>query len=367
MQKLKLKNLKLTNYRNFSSYKTDFSANIIVFIGSNGIGKTNILEAISLFSPTKGLRNSKAEELENQNNSLLLGWNITIDFSLDDLDHQFISSKDPQKKSRNLLINKEVLKKQQDAIKYANLLWLTPIYDSIFIAEKSIRRKFFDRMVFNLFPEHLNDLMKYDYYLRERINILKNNQKYDEIWLTQIEKKLAELNSSIANSRVLMIKYLNAELLNNQANYPQAFLSFSGVFEEMYLQHKTAQEIEHEAIKMLRENRLLDAEKGKTYIGCHKTDFLASFEAKNIMAKLCSTGEQKSLLISIIYAKVKLLKKIANRTPILLLDEILSHLDDQNANNFINDLAKLEIQVFITSTNLEFFQKIAKVQIIEIN
>ena len=204
----------------------------------NGVGKTNILEAISLFSPRKGLRNSKIEEFENHHNNL--GWNITINFSLDNLDYQFSSTKDPQKKTRNLLINKEILKKQQNITNYANIIWLTPIYDSIFIAEKSFRRKFFDRVVFNLFPEHLNNLMRYDYYLRERMNILKQGN-YDEVWISKIELSLSELNSSIANSRVQMIKYLNSELANNKAKYPQAFLSFKGTFEEIYLKEKNAQ------------------------------------------------------------------------------------------------------------------------------
>ena len=124
--------------------------------------------------------------------------------------------------------------------------------------------------------------------------------------------------------------------------------------------------IEKEARMLLKQNRMLDIEKNKTNIGCHKTDFLVSFAEKNILANICSTGEQKSLLLSIIYAQAKLLKKNLNRTPILLLDEILSHLDEENAYNFIDDLKKLEIQIFITSTNLQFLKKIKEIQIIEI-
>jgi DNA replication and repair protein RecF len=354
-----VENLKATNFRNFDSKKHSFSKNLVAIIGDNGVGKTNLLEAISMLAPGRGIRSAKLEDLENQvnDNYYADGWGVNIDLKVAKNLFEFSSSKAPSDRNRKTFVNSDKISKQQDLTNYVNVLWLTPLDDSVFVEDKSVRRKFFDRMVFNLFPEHLQNLQRYEYYVRERIKILQNDFS-NEVWLLNIEKSISELNSSIAHSRVDMIKYLNAELELIDKKYPKAFLFFESLFEDMYLNGKSSSEIELASQNMLLKNRRWDFEKGRTSEGSHKTDFKCLFKDKNMDAKLCSTGEQKSLLLSIILAKTKLLTKKTGRTPILLLDEIVSHLDKSNATQFIKDLNELNTQCFMTSTNLQFFEEI---------
>jgi len=359
--------IKLVNYRNFDSKVFNFGNKLVAFIGNNGVGKTNILEAISLASPGKGLRNAKSEELENCNSQKYFnGFSVTMDFKADDIDYELQNSKTDNISNRSILLNKCKVSKQAELTKYLNVIWLIPSYDTIFIAQRSERRKFFDRIVFNLFPEHLQNLQRYEHYQRERLQVILNTG-IDNKWLDSIEQKLAELNSSISSNRVQTIKYLNAELANLEESYPKALLFFDAeCFEKLYLDGKTASEVEAKASALLRESRSQDLLKKQTTFGVHKSDFSCLYEEKNMNASFCSTGEQKSLLVSIYMAQAKLLTKYNNKTPILLLDEITSHLDKYNAAAFIKDLIKLKIQCFMTGTNEKFFQQFEELQIIEL-
>lgn len=365
LSKTFIENLKITNFRNINSKNYNFSKNLIAFIGKNGAGKTNILETISLASPGRGLRNAKIEDLENFNNkSYFQGFNIKINFSIENSNLLFETFKEPNESNRKININNEKIL-QTKLSKYINIIWLTPLLDSIFVESKSERRKFFDRICFNLFPEHLKNLQRYEHYQRERLKIIQNTN-INNNWLDVIEKYLSELNSAISSVRVQTIKYLNAELEKLDDFYPKAFLYFEGIFENMYIDNKSSKEIEDESLKLLKNSRKEDFLKKQTSIGIHKTDFICEYSKKNMPAKLCSTGEQKSLLLSIVMSEANLLSKNNNQTPILLIDEILSHLDEHNAKLFLNDLINLNIHCFITSTNKEFLEKFKDIEIIEI-
>ena len=367
LNKVFISKIKLTNFRNFSQATYNISKNICALVGDNGVGKTNILEAISLCAPGRGLRNSKIEEFENINSAEYFnGFNINIDFQHNERQYNFSTAKLENSNSRIFNLDNNKLNKQADIAKYLNLLWLTPLYDSIFTAPKSERRKFFDRIIFNLNPEHLQNLQRYEYYLKERMNILLN-YGVSSSWLETIENKLAELNSAIAFTRVETIRYLNNELEDLDAKYPKALLFFQDSFEKMYLDKIATIKIEKTAKDLLTENRSNDLLKKQTHIGIHKTDFSCFYVEKNINSLYCSTGEQKSLLASIFIALAKLLCKINGKTPILLLDEVLSHLDKSNATSFINDLKKLNIQTIMTGTDKKFFSSIKDIEIIELS
>ena len=369
-------NIKVTNYRNFSTKSLNFSKNIVFFHGANGVGKTNILEAISLLAPSKGIRNSKLDEIESCNNNAYLGgWSVKANFSyinknaidLSDVKHKeynFITAKEAEQKNRHIYVNDNKLTKQQDLTKFLNIIWLTPIHDTIFIDAKSQRSKFFDRLVFNIFPDHIQNLAKYDYYIKERLTILLSSNNYDNLWLNNIENEIALLISSITHARVQTIKYLNAELENLSNNYPKSFISFIGEYEELYINSNIAKDVENTAKEKLSQQRAIDKEKAQTTSGIHKTDFHTIAAKNHIAAKLCSTGEQKSLLISIIIAKARILKKYNNKTPILLLDEITSHLDHHNAQALLDEITDLDIQCFMTGTNHALIEQRHNAQII---
>jgi DNA replication and repair protein RecF len=360
-----ISNIKITNFRNINNINYSFSKNLIAFIGNNGVGKTNILETISLASPGRGLRNAKIEELENFNKkNYFNGFNININFYQNENNIIFRTYKEAEDTNRKIELNHDKIP-QTKLSKYINIIWLTPLLDSIFVDSKSERRKFFDRICFNLFPEHLKNLQRYEHYQRERLRILQNTN-IENKWLDIIEKNLGELNSAIASVRVQTIKYLNAELEKLASFYPKAFLYFDGIFENMYLNNKSSLEIEQESEKLLKASRADDKLKKQTAIGIHKTDFICEYAKKNMPAKLCSTGEQKSLLLSIIMSEANLLRKNNNRSPILLIDEILSHLDEYNAKLFIEDLINLDVNCFITSTSSKFIENYNEIEIIKL-
>ena len=364
--KVYIDTVNLTNFRNFTQKELSLSPGLNAIIGHNGVGKTNLLEAISLAAPGRGLRGSKIEELENINSSTYLkGFNISLNFIYKAINYNFSTAKLATSNKRIFTLNNNKLKKQTDIANYLNLLWLTPLYDSIFSASKTERRKFFDRIIFNLHPEHISNLQKYDYYQKERINIMLN-YGIKASWLDTIELKLAELNSAIAATRVEIIKYLNNELEALDAKYPKALLYFADGFEKMYLDKIAPSEIEQEAKNLLYKNRNSDLHKKQTMVGIHKTDFSCFYLKKNINSIYCSTGEQKSLLASIFIALARLLSKINGKTPILLLDEILSHLDKKNSLAFIEDLKILNIQAIMTGTDKNFFTSIQDINIIEL-
>jgi DNA replication and repair protein RecF len=364
--KTQIETVRITNFRNFIQKEFSFSPSLNAIIGRNGVGKTNLLEAISLAAPGRGLRGSKIEELENINsNAYLKGFNISLNFIYKAINYNFSTAKLANSNKRIFTLNNNRLKKQTDIAHYLNLLWLTPLYDSIFSASKTERRKFFDRIIFNLHPEHISNLQKYDYYQRERINIMLN-YGIKASWLDTIELKLAELNSAIAATRVEIIKYLNNELEALDAKYPKALLYFADGFEKMYLDKIAPREIEQEAKNLLYKNRNNDLHKKQTMLVIHKTDFSCFYLKKNINSIYCSTGEQKSLLASIFIALARLLSKINGKTPILLLDEILSHLDKKNSLAFIEDLKILNVQAIMTGTDKKFFTSIQDINIIEL-
>jgi len=189
--------------------------------------------------------------------------------------------------------------------------------------------------------------------------ILSYQKTINQKWLQQVEEKIAILISKITISRVQTIKYLNAELENLTNNYPKAFIFFAGEYEEFYIEHQSEDSLIDLACNSLKNNRMIDQEKRITSSGSHKSDFRALFTSKNINVQFCSTGEQKSLLISLTLAQAKMLKKYNNRTPILLLDEILSHLDQENAYNLLSEIANLSLQCFMTGTSQKIFANIS--------
>lgn len=348
---LHIDKLSLLNYRNFSTLKLDFSPHINILYGANGSGKTNILESISLFSPGKGLRSAKAEYLiSNFDNKLLaLGWSAKANLLSKGNEKELITFKNSQTNRRIISINSEKLSKQGDICKILNLVCLTPEHDNIFNESSSVRRKFFDNIVCNFFPDHNHDLFRYEHYVRERAKILQDNFHEHE-WLCRIENNIAELITSICYARIAVISYLNESLTKLDQKYPKINLTLKGEFEEILASDQKS-DLTYRSKETFLHNRSLDKHSKKTNSGIHKTDLEATYLTRNISGKFCSTGEQKTILLAIILAYSRCLKNITQRSPILLLDEISSHLDNSNLGKIVEEILSLESQIFITSVN----------------
>lgn len=343
----------LNNFRNYENKILDFFEDFNIIVAPNGYGKTNILESISLFNDLKGLRKATIDELKNINT---VGkdplFSVCIKFKNND---KLVLVQKEDKKS--ITFNDENIKKSSFLNNLLKITWLTPQMDSFFIGSSSDRRKFIDKTAALLFTDHYDNVKKYEFFIRERLNILINQNKNDK-WLDVVEKKIVSLGVSIANIRNEIIGYLNDIFLNNTTLFPVGIIKLDGFTENM-LEKNDSITVENFYLNKLRENRDTDMNNKRTNFGVHKTDIVIFNKHKNMKANLCSTGEQKMLLLSLTIVRSIFSKNINKGLPILLLDEVCSHIDNETKNNLFFELKKLNIQTFITGINKEDFTNLS--------
>jgi DNA replication and repair protein RecF len=352
-----LSQLKLNNFRNYPSKNFVFESKITAIFGKNGAGKTNILEAISLLNKGSGLKGADLREMINfdalKNNPI--HHNFSIYGKIDS--HPQIENVGT---SYLALENKRIFQVNNDESNrpktLPTLIWLTPQMDSLFCSSKTNRRKFLDKIVCDINPSHNSRINAYNHEIRERINLLQNFSGQDDRWINIIERKIAELGIAIASARNEAIDYLNQSILQGSDNFTKARIEIIGEAEEITRNNKSliAEEIFTEKLK---ENRGLDAKSNRTLFGIHRSDFTAILLGeKQIEAKSCSTGEQKSILIALTFARIRLFSMLNLPMAVLLLDEIVSHLDDQRRKSLLEEVASLNCQSFLTATNKNFYQ-----------
>lgn len=351
--------LVLNNFRNYSNISFNFYKDFNLIVGSNGIGKTNLLEALSLFSNSRGIRKSPINDLININND---GHKNNL-LSDDILFSLFIKIKNEEEQNKITIlqkIDKKIIKYNDESLKKSGLLsnylkitWLTPQMDSFFIGASSDRRKFIDKTAELLFCDHYDNVKKYEFFLKERIKIL-SNEIINNRWLDIVEKKIVQLGVAIAAIRNNVIDCLNNIFKTNTSNFPTGYIEINGEIENMIRNNKSI-EVENFYLKMLFDNRKNDLNLKRTNFGIHKSDITIINKYKNMPANLCSTGEQKMLLISLIFVRTIFTKQLNNGIPILLLDEICSHIDDNTRKLFFEELKKINIQTFLTGTKKEDF------------
>ena len=350
----------INNFRNYSAKKIQFCDNFNIIVGDNGIGKTNILEAISLFSNSKGLRGVAHNDLINIDfketpiqENIFASLHIKLNnFNEDKINILYRNELEGIKKQ--IKINNNSIKKATEVNDYLKISWLTPQMDGFFINDAANRRKFLDKTVELLYSNHYNDVKKYEFFMKERIKIL-TTQSINDRWLDIVERKIAKLGVSVATLRNEVIKYLNVIFEEYTSYFPTGELKIAGDVEGL-LQTKKAFEVEDFYANRLKENRVSDSRNRRTLFGIHKSDLEVFNKNKNMRADFCSTGEQKMLLISLIIARCVFIKKIDKGANILLLDEMLSHLDKSAKNNLFRELKNLEIQTFISAINKEDFK-----------
>jgi DNA replication and repair protein RecF len=355
---LSVKSLHLTNYRNYANFSLKFRAEPIIITGDNGVGKTNILEAISLLSPGRGLRNSKLEEIARKTGEFTSsGWSVqsfigSIYGSLEIVTSGSCEGKDKSGK-RIIKINDQIIKGQAELAKIFSVIWLTPQMDPLFINSSLGRRKFIDRLVFNFDAEHASRVVKYESLMRERAKLLKKNYR-DNLWLNALEQNMAEIAVAIAASRVQTVEYLQYMIDASDSPFPKAQIFMQGELEQKIVSLPSV-EVENQFKDRLKSLREMDFFTGRTNAGIHRSDLLVYTKVKNIEAGKCSTGEQKSLLLSIILAEAKARIKWRYSTPVLLLDEVVAHLDEYRREALFEELLAMRAQCWITGTDKGIF------------
>ncbi|HIF25967.1 MAG TPA: DNA replication/repair protein RecF [Micavibrio sp.] len=365
-----LKSLTLTHFRCYEQARLEGLASApVVLHGVNGAGKTNVLEAVSLLSPGRGMRNAKITEIQNVDMPDA-AWSVAAKAETPYGEAQIGTGRDPVKDKRLVRINGEAAKGQNALAEYLSCVWLTPQMDGLFLDGSSSRRRFFDRLVFTFDPAHSGRITRYENALRQRSKLLQEGHA-DPVWVQGLEASMAETGVAIAAARLDFVQRLQAACdvaaKDEHEAFPRSHLGLHGTLEELLL-NAPALEVEDLFKYQLEQSRRLDATTGGAATGPHKTDVLTKYAAKNMPADQCSTGEQKALLIGIILAHSRLIKAERGVPPILLLDEVAAHLDDTRRHLLHDILLSLGGQVWLTGTDKALFDDLrGKAVFFEVN
>lgn len=363
-------NLQLQSFRCYQQVRLEgLAPGIIVLSGANGAGKTNILEAITLLTPGRGLRSAKARYIQKndqgdqvENNDPLVDvetpWAVSSSVQRGEQAIQLGTGWDPVKDKRLVRIQGESAKSQNALAEYLSCVWLTPQMDRLFLDGPSERRRFFDRLVYAFDRSHAGRITRYENAMRQRSKLLQDPYaKPETSWLAGLESQMAETGVAIAAARIECLQRLRSTFVTNmrhEGGFPTSEIFISGTVEEL-LQQETALKVEELMQYQLQQSREKDSETGGAASGPHKTDWKVIYKAKNQPAEYCSTGEQKALLIGIILSHAQLMALETQLPPVLLLDEVVAHLDKDRRALLFNLLQDLGGQVWMTGTDRSLF------------
>jgi DNA replication and repair protein RecF len=346
--------LSLTHFRNYRAASLETGSNVVVLVGANGAGKTNCLEAISFLSPGRGLRRATLDDVaDNQGDgswavSAMVEGELGLSTLGTGIDVPASESASPTRRCR---IDREPVPSATAFADYLRMVWLTPAMDGLFMGAASERRRFFDRLVLAIDSEHSSRVSALDRALRSR-NRLLEDRNFDPHWCEAIERETAELAVAVAAQRGQTLQRLAATLATrgSQSAFPSALIALDGWMENALLT-ETATAVEDRYREILRESRLKDAAAGRTLNGPHLTDLQVVYAPKNMPARDASTGEQKALLIGLVLAHANLVAEMTGITPLLLLDEVVAHLDPNRRAALFAELGKLGAQVWLTGAD----------------
>jgi DNA replication and repair protein RecF len=356
-----LQTLTLTNFRNYDQREFQFSASIVGLVGDNGVGKTTVLEAISLFSVGRGLRSAKLSDLKRIQSDG--PWIVSAAFSLGGILVPFGTALDyaPSGTERRLIrVNQLPVKSQVTLSEWFNIVWVIPAMMRLFQESSSERRKFIDRFVMAVNPSHTERLNRYEHYLRERSQLLRQGIKDDQ-WISSLEHRLSEDGVAISIARSQLVRQLTeAQSPDPHSPFPRFFAQLEGEVDR-WCRDRTALEVEAQLRHGLRQTREQDALTGGAAIGPHRSDLVVTHLGKQMPGELCSTGEQKMLLHALTLAFVRLLDSYRDRLTLLLLDDVVAHLDEAHRAYLFRELTTIlatgaHLQVFMTGTSADEFK-----------
>lgn len=337
----------------------------MVLTGPNGSGKTNLMEAVSLLTPGRGLRRATLADMAKANATD--GFSVFAKLQLDEDEFSVGTgtagqTSDDSGGGRKLRINGTTARSNDELMALTRIMWLTPSMDGLFTGGASDRRRFADRMVLAIDPAHGRRATDYEKVMRQRNRLLEApNNAQTNAWLDATEAQLAALGTAIVSARQELVTLISALMQNRDgtgptSDFPTGLLSLEGDLEYMARTQVPAGELETYFLETLRDLRHRDRAAGRTLTGPHRADLKVVHLEKNIDASLCSTGEQKALLIGLILAHAQLTKSISGLTPILLLDEVAAHLDPQRRAALFDRIDALGGQAFMTGTDQSLFE-----------
>jgi DNA replication and repair protein RecF len=366
-----IRRLALTSFRSYRAASVTVGDGPVVLVGANGAGKTNLIEAISFLAPGRGLRRATLDEVAFAEGDG--AWAVAVEvegaLGLATLGTGIEApASDEQPRTRQCRIDREPVPSAAAFVDHLRIVWLTPQMDPLFAGPASERRRFLDRLVLAIDGEHGSRVNALERALRSRNRLLEQPQP-DAHWLDAIEHETAELAITVAAARAETVRRLQGAIearKDPDSAFPWAEIALDGWIETMLLDHPAA-EAEDRYRAVLKENRARDAAAGRTLAGPHLTDLEVMHGPKGIAAADASTGEQKALLIGLVLAHAGLIAEMTGLAPVLLLDEVVAHLDPLRRAALYDALGKLGAQVWMTGADPAAFGEIAgRAEVIEV-
>jgi DNA replication and repair protein RecF len=353
-----LRRIAVTDFRSYAHAALDLSGGPVFLFGPNGAGKTNLLEAVSLLAPGRGLRHAAIAEVGRRLPGETVGraWAVAAEVEGDDgITRLGAGTEIPGAVRRSVRIEGENVAPARLS-DYLRLVWLTPQQDRLFLEGASERRRFFDRLAFAAEPAHASAAAAYEKALRERTRLLTDGPA-ESAWLTALEAQAAKAGAAMATARARTLTVLQEEIdARGERPFPLADLSLSGAFEQMAIAGLAEGEIEVRLALALAGSRERDAAAGRALTGPHRTDLVVIHRQKDRPASECSTGEQKALVLNLVLAQASRLSRAKSQpNPILLLDEVAAHLDQLRRAALFDEIEALGLQAFLTGTDEALF------------
>jgi DNA replication and repair protein RecF len=368
-----LRRLSLTSFRSYHAAQVSLDrTGPVVVTGPNGAGKTNLIEAISLLAPGRGLRRATLEELAFSEGDG--GWAVaaeiegmlglaTLGTGIDPPAYEDAT------RTRQCRIDREAVSSAAAFADHLRVVWLIPAMDGLFNGPASERRRFLDRLALAVDAGHSTRVNALERSLRSRNRLLEERTS-DSHWLDAIEHETAEVAVAVAAARSETVTRLSDALAtarDDAPGFPRAEMTLDGWIERL-LPSYSATEVEDRYRALLRENRARDAAAGRTLDGPHLSDLNVIHADKNVPAEFASTGEQKALLIRLVLAHAGLIKDMTGFAPVLLLDEVIAHLDPDRRASLYDALSGLGAQVWMTGADPAAFGDIvARAQVFEVS
>jgi len=363
-----VRRLTLTDFRNYSALRLDLSPSPVVLVGSNGAGKTNLLEAVSLLAPGRGLRRARIADMDRRpdegrhDGSVRIagaGWGVAAEVDSIVGRVQIGTGREAGSDRRSVRIN-GAPSSAQALSGYLGAVWVTPQMNQIFLESAGSRRRFLDRLIFATDPAHAGRVSSYEQAMRDRARLLKDRgpDGADKAWLSALEAQMAERGVAVAAARLDMTDRLGRVAAEGFGPFPGALVAVEGDT-EAWLRDGPALAAEDAFRERLAAGRAQDAVTGGAGVGPHRCDLRVRHLEKDMDADQCSTGEQKALLMALVLAHARLLSAERGAVPLLLLDEVAAHLDETRRAALFEAIVDFGTQAWLTGTDATVFAPLA--------
>lgn len=352
---LSVRRLELWDFRNYRHLVLNVGPGPVVLHGENGAGKTNLLEAVSMLTPGRGLRRARLGELDRIGGA---PWRLYAEVDGHQGRVDLDTARDASAERRLVAADGQTLRSQNELGELVSMLWLTPAMDRLFTEGAAGRRRFLDRLVLAIDPAHATRVAAFERSVRERSHLLRGG-RHDATWLAAIERRIAEAGVAVAAARRALVRDLDAELVGATHVFPRPRLALAGEV-ETWLESMPALAAEQRLAEALARERRSDALTGGAAVGPHRSDLVVTDSTGGEPAARCSTGRQKAFLISIVLAEAALRLRRHGDLPVLLLDEITAHLDARRRGELLASLIELGAQAWLTGTDAGLFSPLRK-------